>query len=1026
MVKKLILFSVLFLFASSIQVWAQNRTITGKVTDAKDGSALPGVTILLKGTSNGTTTDPNGTYSLEVPEKGGTLVFSFIGYTSQELQIGNKSVINVKLSTSTTQLSDVVVVGYGTQVKRDLTSSVSSVSSSEIENVTLPNISNALQGKAAGVQVTGTSGVLGAPMSVRIRGASSITASSQPLYVVDGVPVVDQPLGDPYGAAMNGGVSSLINLNPEDIASIQVLKDASASAIYGSRGANGVILITTKQGVQGKTQVKLGYYGGFTQPTKKYDLLNGPEFAKMFNYAMGATFGKSNIQAYENAIFGDYLDPTKVPNTDWAKLVTQTGFTQNYKASVSGGDKNTRYYMSAHYQDQGGYIRKNELKNYDALLNVNQQVNDRLQVNLSINPSMSDDRRVPISNAVAAPYTFAALEPPVISAYDKQGELNDATISIPYNGYAAFPGTPLTNRIGTSFHSVTTQINSHATANYQIIPQHLAFNTQFSVQHLQLRENQKRSSKTTDGYPNGYGYAQNDEFLNYSWNNIATYTNNWGDHNLKVEGGVTLERNVEHFFDVEGNTFPNDKFRTLNSAANITGGSGMITSYAFQNNVLRINYAYKDRYLINLTGSYNGSSRFGSNNRYGFFPAASVGWIMTEESFMKDLHWLNFLKVRGSYGITGNGNISNFQALGLVGSGADYNGIPGLHPTQLANNDLKWEKTAQLDIGLDFHLFDSRIRGTFDYYNKQTKDLLLSVPVPATNGFRSYIKNIGKLENHGLEFSLEGDLITGRDFRLSLNGNIATLVNKVQKLPEGNDIVNGANLIREGEALGVFYLRQYAGVNPDNGDALYFLNDTPTSDQLQNKDVFKISKFGDRYVTANYNAAQRVLSGSPFPKFYGGFGTSIFYKGVQLDVNFQYQYGNKIYWDDGAFLETNMGSLFNQDRTQLNYWTPNNKNAPVPEPRALSNNGRSSSTRYLQDGTYMRLKSVIISYTLPKRLTGSYKLRLYSQGYNLLTFTGFKGLDPEITPNQGNANQGNVFFQPPQQRTITFGVDLGF
>ncbi|HKJ31281.1 MAG TPA: SusC/RagA family TonB-linked outer membrane protein, partial [Balneolales bacterium] len=530
----------------------------------------------------------------------------------------------------------------------------------------------------------------------------------------------------------------------------------------------------------------------------------------------------------------------------------------------------------------------------------------------------------------------------------------------------------------------------------------------------------------TDGYPNGYGYAQNDEYLNYSWNNIATYTNNWGAHNLKVQGGITLERNVEHFFDVGGNTFPNDQFRTLNSAANITSGSGFITSYAFQNNLLRVDYSYKDRYLVSLTGSYNGSSRFGSNNRYGFFPAASVGWIMTEESFMKRFQWINFLKIRGSYGITGNGNINNFQALGLVGSGADYNGIPGLHPTQLSNSDLKWEKTGQLDLGLDFHLLNSRIRGTFDYYNKKTKDLLLSVPVPSTNGFRNYIKNIGKLENYGFEFSLEGDLITGKDFRFSLNGNIATLVNKVTKLPNGKDIVNGENLIREGQPLGVFYLQQYAGVNPDNGDALYYVNATPTQDQIDQGTVFKISKFGDRYVTANYNAATRVTSGSPFPDFYGGFGTSVFYKGVQLNVNFQYQYGNKIFWFDGRYLETNMGSLFNQDKTQLNYWTPDNKNATVPEPRALTNNGSSSSTRYLEDGTYLRLKSVILSYTLPRSLTGDYKIRLYSQGYNLLTFTGFNGLDPEITPNQGNAQQGNVFFQPPQQRTITFGIDLGF
>ncbi len=737
------------------------------------------------------------------------------------------------------------------------------------------------------------------------------------------------------------------------------------------------------------------------------------------------TQNAATIAAFENNNFGNYLDPAKVPNTNWPSLVTQTGMIQNYNASVSGGNKNTTYYMSAHYKDQGGYLRNNSLKNYDVLLNVDQKVNDRLRVNLSINPSRSDDRRVSISNAVAAPYTYAALMPSVVSPYDSTGALNDAAGNVPFNGYSAFPGTPLSNALGSSFNSVTSELNTHARVNYQIIPQHLTVYSEFSVQHLQLTENQKLSTKTTDGYPTGYGYVSNDEYLNYSWNNIATYDNSWGKNKLKVQGGVTLERNVENYSFVDGNTYPNDQFTTLNSAANITSGQGMITSYAFQNNLLRVNYSYNDKYLLNLTGSYNGSSRFGSNNRYGFFPAGSVGWIVTDESFMHNIKAINFLKLRASYGLTGNGNINNFQALGLVGSGADYNGIPGIHPTQLANPDLQWEKTAQLDLGLDFHIIGNHLRGTFDYFNKQTKHLLLSVPVPATNGFTSFLKNTGKLENSGLELGLDGDVLTGNNFRWSLNANISTLVNKVKQLP-GSDIVNGENLIRVGQPLGVFYVRQYAGVNPNNGDALYYVNATPTPAQISSGAAFKLSKFGDKYVTADYNTAKRVLSGSPFPKFFGGFGTTVFYKGLQLDVNFQYQYGNKIYWDDGAFLETNMGSIFNNDTSQLNYWTPSNKNATVPEPRLFTNNGSSASTRYLLDGSYLRLKSVIVSYNLPKSITGDYNIRIYSQGYNLLTFTKFKGLDPEITPNQGNTQQGNVFFQPPQQRTITFGIDIGF
>ncbi|MEX2478349.1 MAG: TonB-dependent receptor [Gracilimonas sp.] len=975
-----------FLFLAQAQ-----QTVTGSVTDAETEEPLIGVSILVQGTNSGATTNVDGEYQVEVPDADAVLEFTFVGFRTVTEEVNGRSEINVEMFEDLQELDDVVVVGFGTQSRRNIIGSVSSINNETLTESFSTTIDKALQGKTAGVQVTSTSGVLGAPVSVRVRGTSSINAESQPLYVVDGVPVVSNELGGNFGVGGEGGVNPLINLNSNDIESVEVLKDASAASVYGSRGANGVVLITTKSGVEGQSELNINMSTGFSNPTKEYDLLSGPEYIEMYNYAYGAS-----------------LDPDNFADTDWADIVTRTGSVQNYGANVSGGNEQTQYYISGSYSIEEGYARPNQLEKFNALAKVNHKFNDRLNVSLSVNPSRSDNNRIPTSNQVSAPYTFAALEAPVISQFLPNGEPNDGiSPDDPGNAFAGFNGTPYSNILGNNITSVTNQVNSNGSLTYRF-PQNLEFNTTLAVQYLQNRESARYATYTTDGYPDGFGSAANDEFLNYSWNNTLTYQNEWDEHAVTATVGATFEKTDQTFFNVSGNTFASNDLPTLNSAAEITGGGSFIDSYGFQNNLARLTYGYDDKYLLTLTGSYNGSSRFPDDNRYGFFPAAAIGWVVSDESFMDDIDPISFLKLRTSYGITGNAGIGNFAYLGLLGAGGNYADEPGLALSQLPNEDLGWEQSKQFDVGLEYGLFDGTINGSIAYYNKVNTDLLLAVPVSNTNGFTSFTRNTGEMMNEGFEFDINANIINEPDLAWTVSANISTLRNEVLSLPAG-EFSQGENLVREGEPIGSFYVREYLGVDSENGDALF-------ADE-------------DGNPTSNYNAAPRKILSNPHPEFFGGFGTNVAYKGIDANINFQYSYGNEVYWADGEFMATNLSSVWNQQTSQLDYWTPDNTDASVPEPRnpgVAGLNGSQSSSRYLQDASYLRLKSLEVGYTMPERLVNEYDVRVFAQGTNLLTFTDYEGLDPEVTPSSGaNVTQGNVFFQLPQPRTLLFGIQLG-
>ncbi|MEX2363542.1 MAG: SusC/RagA family TonB-linked outer membrane protein, partial [Balneolaceae bacterium] len=725
MFKKLQMTLVLVVMVS-VSAFAQTRTIVGVVTDASTGETLTGVSIAVDGTQRGTSTNIDGEYSIRASSNN-VLVFSFLGFSKQEIPVGNQTTINVALDQDIQNLDEVIVTGYGAIARRQITSSIGQVSSDQLADVSITTADQALQGRVAGVQITGTSGVLGAPTNIRIRGASSISASTVPLVVVDGVPITN-PAGTGISAIGSGyggqGINPLINLNPADIESYEVLKDASASAIYGSRGSNGVILITTKKGRSGSQNVSVNYYGGFTNETNRYDMMSGPEFAKIWNDAL--------MNRYGQIVGLEVPEGDDAVSTDWGDIVAHTGFVQEGNASVSGGNDATQYYISGTFRSEEGYTKRNQLDRYAARVRVDHSVSDDFKVGLSVTPTRTENFRVATSNAVAAPFTYSALHFPNVAAYNEDGSIN---YGVAPNAIQVFPGNPLGNQEGTDFISTLQQVVASANAEY-LINDNFMFNTDFTADLFQLQERQKVGGQTTDGFPVGAAFASNDQYLNYNLNATVTYKNNWEDNNLTILAGTSLQKSERTNFSSSGNTFANDKLKTLNSAATITGGGGSGASFAFQGYLSRINYSYKDRYLLTVTGRYDGSSRFGEENRYGFFPAASAGWIVTDEDFLQS-DIIDFLKLRSSYGITGNAEIGNFPSLGLIGFGGDYSGLPGGSLSQLANPGLKWERTTQVDFGLDYGFLGSRIRGAIAYFIKDTDDLLLNVEIPSQTGFTS-------------------------------------------------------------------------------------------------------------------------------------------------------------------------------------------------------------------------------------------------------------------------------------------------
>jgi TonB-linked SusC/RagA family outer membrane protein len=1034
-----VLLTALTLVLSAIVVFGQDRTITGNVTTSEDGSSLPGVNVILQGTSSGTVTDVDGNYKLNVPQEGAKLVFSFIGYQTIEAEVGNRSVIDIVLSLDVTQLSEVVVVGYGTSIKQDLTGNIASVSSEDIEMMPVTTVEQAIQGKTAGVLITSQNGKLGQAMEIRVRGASSISASNQPLYVVDGVPITSENQG-------SGGADTnpLADLNFNDIETIQVLKDASAAAIYGSRGANGVILITTKRGKVGKTKFDLNLQFGVSEPSNNREWINADEYVELFlesalnNDQADGYFTDIDVTNYdpfeiENhpdypfswaefmIDYMDWMDADYVGNyslndvirtdTDWQQEAYQDASFLQFDLSASGGTENTQYYLSATYLDQAGIVLGNYFERFGTRLNLDHKVNEAISLGLNYNIARSVNDRVGNDNLFATPIQLVAQSP--LTPVSNEIGLIDNSLNPGAIYYPATIENENADRVTTVWRNF---VNTYLAWN---ITDALNFRAEYGFDLLSQDEQWHWNSKTESRSTGGYGRSRYVGIYNYTTKGYFTWAQNFNNaHDLNVVLGMEFQEFNRKQTNAEAQQFPVDELKTLASAAEPVVSSSTLNEYAFLGYFTRISYKLNGKYLFGFTGRYDGSSRFGQNNRFGFFPSVSAGWIISEEAFLGGSEVMSFLKLRASYGNIGNAAIPNYVTYGTY-TATSYNNNSALIPEQISNPELTWETTTELDIGIDFGFFNDKLSGEIDYYDKQTKDLLLDVPVPGTSGFRSQFQNIGKLENKGVEVVLNYTLRSG-DFTWTTGLNYAMNNNKILELAEGQTIIPSTssrwlNAVVVGQPIGVHWGVEYAGVDPDNGDALWYLPNGET--------------------TNNYNEANapenRKNLGNPTPTNIYGWNNTLRFKGFDFTFNIQGVSGNKIFLGGDQYMAANARYQDNQTRDQLQRWQKPGDVTMIPQARLYTENGSQASSRALSDGTYTRIKMIALGYNFSQSVLsniGFSSLRIYVNASNLVTITDYIGWDPEVNTDfrASNTNLGNDFYSAPQPKTYTFGIRAGF
>ena len=895
-----------------------------------------------------------------------------------------------------------------TQSKRNLTDNVAKISGADLQEIATPSLQNTLSGKAAGVQVTQINGKVDGGVKIFIRGVSTIASSKEPLYVIDGVPIINA------NESGNGAPTNpLISLNPNDIESIDILKDASSAAIYGSRGTNGVVLITTKKGKQGKAKIAVNFSQGVSTPTNTRDWLNAKEYTELLTEAI-----KNRVPSWSQAQADSWVNRTLTRNaggkdwkkidTDWQKEAFQTGYTKQADVSVSGGNAKTNFFLSGGYNDTKGIVRGNDLERFNFRSNITTKATDKLLVGMNASFANTKINRISNDNQFTTPLQAIA-QIPTSPVYKKDGTLNNNTLYAnflledKYAGYVTRLNTILGNVFG----------------EYELYPS-LKFRSEIGYNLFSQTEDRYRGSKAPFQSTGGSATFTSVRRQVINLNNYFTFDTVFNDiHDLNVVVGMSFEKGKRRNQFVTRVGLASDDLTTPSVGAKITSAGGGKTEYSFLSYFGRATYTFNKKYIVKGSLRYDGSSRFGKGQRYGIFPAASVGWLVSEEDFLNDSNTLSLLKLRTSWGVTGNAGIGNFPSIGLF-SPAGYNEKSGLAPTQLANSQLKWEKTSQIDIGIEYGLFDNRITGEIDFYQKKTDDLLVNKPVPASNGFSVITENIGSMKNTGIEFIVNSKNINAKNFTWNTSLNLAYNKNKVTSLPSGQ-IISGRNIIRNGESISSFYLAEYAGVDPKTGTALFVKNTVKADGTL------------DKTTTTTYSQAKRIIAGNPFPNLIGGLTNKFKYNNLDLSFTFQGQFGASLYNSAGRFQSAGFGGgRDNQTKDELNRWQKPGDITNVPKAIYGRTSGTQHSTRYLQSADFIRLRNVTLGYNLPQntldRLHLS-KVRFYVTGLNLLTITNYTGYDPESS-NDSNATSsvqaGTTFYSAPGAKTVSLGVNIGF
>jgi len=946
---------------------AQNVTIKGEVKD-QQGLPLPGVSVKVKGTNQGAVTNENGVYTLSAPSNA-TLTFSYIGFKSIEEQVNNRTTVKTTLSDNNEQLNEVIVVGYGTQTKKDLTTAVTTISSKDIQNQPITNPLQAIQGKAAGVQVTSQSGKPGAGITVSVRGNTSLTASNSPLYVIDGVTSRDASF-----------------INPNDIESMTILKDASSAAIYGSSGANGVILITTKKGTAGKLKVGFNAYTGISNFWKKQDVLNSDQYVALMKDLNYTSFGGTQ-------------------NTDWQDEAFGTGTQNNYQLSLSGGVKGGQYYFSSGYQQDKGVVAPAKLDRYTTNFNGSQSITSWLK--LTANASLTYDKSIDVSDnaglAKGGVILSALTTPPTLTIYDPNG----AFTPVP-GGYE--------NPIGNAFGSINRKRSLRfvgAFAGEIRFSKDLTFKSSISANRRTEFYNY-----FLDPYKTVYGRTERGIYNNNRTNdniwlneNILNYNKTAGKNVFGAIAGYTIQAS-EYKYNNYSATRYIDQTTQLPIEPSVAPTVPQRAQWSKRSYLARISYAYDGKYLLSSNFRADGSSRFKSGNKYGYFPSVSAGWRISGENFMKDSKTVNDLKIRGSWGKVGNDEgIGDYSYLKFY----QVNAQGAYDLSQIANDNLSWEKTTQTNIGLDLTMFNSRVTFTADAYLKKTNDLLVKVQLPLSVGIDNSAQNVGSMENKGLEFALSTKNFEGKkftwstDLNFSLNRNKVTGLGTTQKSLDYGGLSNrdAAVRVEVGRPLGSFYGYVYNGVDPQTGNAIYA--------DLNNNNV--------------RDDGDRTFIGSAQPKFNYGITNTFNYGNLGLTVFFQGVQGSQLFNASRIELE-GMIDARNQSTAVLDRWTTPGQITNIPRAGQAVTDNSLTSSRFVENASYLRMKTTTLSYNFGKTALGRLKmdkLTVFVSGYNLVTFTNYSGLDPEV--NQYGANgpdMGVDYGTYPQSRSFLLGVNVGF
>jgi TonB-linked SusC/RagA family outer membrane protein len=1034
------LLSVVLFFGCFMALQAQN--ITGKVSSAQDQVSLPGVTVSVKRTNQGTITDGDGNFKLSA-SKGSTLVFSYTGFETKEVVLNDQLLLDVALEPTNAVLKDVVIVAYGTVKKSDLTGSVSSISSEDLNRTAPVSLDQALQGRAAGVQVTQVSGRPGGQTSIRIRGSSSINAGNEPLYVVDGMLITSDNGETNAGGIAGSGLNGLSAINPGDIERIEILKDASATALYGSRGSNGVVLITTKRGKSGRSSVSFDTYYGVQQVSKQLEMLNGAEFANYMN-----NYSKESGLPLD----ARYLIPEKIgAGTDWQEAIFRQAPLQSYQLSANGGSENTHYAISGGYYQQDGVILNSDFERFSLRSNLDQKINSWLKVGSSISLSKISSKGVLTGAQSSGTGTLLPGATTSALLFPSTLPVLDSTVSGGYT-YEDDRGRNIGNPVADALETDNISNNFRAIANlYGVLTlaPGLDFKASAGVDGFSVKDNRFVPNYLKRSKPNN-GDAVVATVDGQSW--LTEFTLNYAGKIGKRHTYDALIGNTYQGFHSErlfafALDFPDNRtgWHNLGSALNPQPAGTGESNWGIISYLSRLNYAFDNRILLTLTGRLDGASKFGKNNKYGFFPSGSIAWKLHEEEFIQKLGWFYTLKTRLSYGVIGNQDIFPYASLatvGTIGQGAFNNteAYVGQEPLRYPNPSLKWERTNQFDFGLDAEFAQGRLAATFDVYQKQTKDLLLYTPLPTTTGFSGALYNIGGLRNRGLELALNSRNLTGA-FSWQTDLNFSTNRNEITELSFGKDIPvpgvltvpSGWSILREGESIGTFYGLLSDGLFQSDEEAMsspHLKSQNPKAGDRKYKDINsrdtqgKLTGQPDGVV----DEADRTIIGNANPDFIWGVTNKFSWKGIDLSVFIQGVQGNQIvnaYLFEIASLnaETNVLKEFYDNR-----WTPENPNNIYPKINPAERNIFSDAQ--VEDGSFVRIKNITLGYTLPEKWLKRGKFsnfRIYGTVNNLKTFTDYRGYDPEVNAfGQSQLLQGIDYGGYPLATSFIGGIQIGF